>query len=392
LKPYIKVIISAFLIILACLGFGRFAFGMVLPNMQTSLDITTTQIGFISTANFIGYIIGILFANIFYTKFTTYKLIFTTIFLQGTCMLIMILFNNYLFISLFYSFSGFFAALVNMSIMAYIANVVPKNIRGKALGLVVSGSGLAIILSGQIVPYIEQITNYMPWKISWTIFSLSVILISFLCLPGIKKHSSHKLAETKIKASSYFTIASFWKISIIYMIFGISYVVYVTFFVSAVIDKYNFTTEISGNFWALLGFCSIFSGYIFGLMADKVGPYKSLIFVYILQTIAHFILAIDINSSAIWFSAILFGISVWSIPSIVALLTSIHFDVKRTAQVLSLVTLLFASCQAIAPVMAGYIYDMTNDFSYIFMITSILTLFAVIISFIFSRQTIKQVH
>ena len=392
MKPYIKIVISSFLVILGCLGFGRFAFGMVLPNMQNSLEITTTQVGFIGTANFVGYIVGILFANFFYKRFTTYKLIFSTIILQGLCMLSMIFFDNYLFISLFYSFSGFFAALVNISIMAYISNVVPKNIRGKALGIVVSGSGLAIILSGQIVPYVENYVSHMPWKISWAIFSFCILLIAFLCQPGIKKHASHKVAETKVKAKEYFTIPSFWKISIIYMIFGITYVVYVTFFVSAVIDKYNVSTSLSGNFWALLGFCSIFSGFLFGILADKIGPYKSLIFVYSLQSIAHFILAINIGEYAIWVSAILFGISVWSIPSIVTLLTSLHFDVKRTAQVLSLVTLLFASCQALAPVLAGFIYDITKDFSNVFMITSILTLIAVLISFIFSKQEIKQVH
>ena len=136
----------------------------------------------------------------------------------------------------------------------------------------------------------------------------------------------------------------------------------------------------------------MFSGFIFGAIADKVGPYRSLVFVYALQTIAHFILAIDIASYAIWFSAITFGISVWSIPSIVTLLTSLHFDVKRTAQVLSLITLLFASGQAIAPIAAGFIYDITNDFSDVFIITSILTLIAMIISYIFSKQDIKQIH
>ena len=392
MKTYTKEIISAFLVILGCLGFGRFAFGMVLPNMQTSLEITTTQAGFIGTANFAGYVVGIIFANLLYTKYSTHKLIFLSLFLQGLSMLLMIAFKDYLLISLFYTFSGFFAAVVNMSIMGYLSNVIPKEIRGKALGLVISASGFAIILSGQIVPLVEGYISDMPWKISWAFFSICVIAIAFLCQPGIKKHAKHEMPEIKIKAKTYFAITSFWKIGIIYMIFGITYVVYVTFFVSAVIDKYSVTTQFAGSFWAILGFCSMFSGFIFGAIADKVGPYNSLIFVYILQTIANFILAIDTSEFIIWISAITFGISVWSIPSIVTLLTSLHFDVKRTAQVLSLVTLLFASCQAIAPVIAGYIVDKTNDFSNIFMITTILTLIAVIISFIFSKQEIKQVH
>ncbi len=234
--------------------------------------------------------------------------------------------------------------------------------------------------------------TFMPWKISWAIFSILIILVAFFSQPGIKRHASHDMPENKIKAKEYFKIPSFWKICSIYMIFGITYVVYVTFFVSAVIDKYNVSTSLSGSFWAVFGVMSVFSGFIFGIVADKVGPYKSLIFVYTLQTIAHVILTLNIDSSAIWFSAIIFGISVWSIPSLVTLLISYHFDTKRTAQILSLATLLFALCQAIAPVAAGYIYDLTNDFSYVFILTSSLTFLAIILSFIFSKQKIKQIH
>lgn len=392
MREYSKVIISAFLVILACLGFGRLAFGMILPNIQHSLELTTTQAGIIGTTNFIGYIIGIIFVNFLYTKYSTYKLIFTTIFLQGLSMLAMTAFNNYLYISTFYAFSGFFAAVVNMSIMGYVSNVLPKNIRGKALGIIISAIGLAIILSGQIVPFVETSVPQMPWKTSWIIFSFCIISIAFLCQPGIKKHAKHEMPENKLNASFYLSIGAFWKIGILYMLFGITYVVYITFFVSAIIDKYNISIALSGNIWAILGFCSIFSGFIFGSIADKLGAYKSLIFVFLLQTMANLILAIDVTSFAIWLSAIAFGISVWSVPSIITLLTSIHFDVKRTAQVLSLVTLLFAAGQALAPVVAGWVYDITNDFSDVFMITSILTLFAVILSFLFSKQPIKQIY
>ena len=305
MKPYIKTIISSFLILLGCLGFGRFAFGMVLPNMQSSLELNATQAGFIGTANFIGYFIGIFFVTKLYTKYTTHRLIFTTILLEAFTMLLMLLFEDYLLISFFYSLSGFFTAIVNISLMAYIANVVPKNIRGKVLGIVVGGNGLAIVLSGQIVPYIESLGSNMPWKISWTIFSLCIIFIAFISKSAIKKHTSHTMPETKIRAKEYFAIPSFWKIGTLYMIFGITYVVYVTFFVSAVINKYEVSSSLSGDFWTLLGFCSIFSGFIFGIFADKIGPYKTLFFVFLLQTIANFILAIDVNIYVIWFSAIL---------------------------------------------------------------------------------------
>lgn len=392
MKKYTKTIIASFLIILACLGLGRFAFGMVLPNMQETLNLNTTQVGFIGTANFIGYLVGIFFANILYNKYETYKLIFASIILQALSMLCMTLFNTYLFISLAYSFSGFFSAIANIAVMAYMANIIPKEIRGKALGIVVSGSGLAIIFSGQLVPYIENYTSNMPWKYSWLIFSLILVLVAFISQSAIKRHTKHDMPESKVSVAKYVKTSAFWKIAIIYMVFGLSYSIFVTYFVSAVMDKYSLSSNISGDFWAVLGFCSLFSGLLFGSVADKYGAYKSLFFVYSLQTIAHFILSIEVSSFALWISAMAFGLSVWSIPSLVTLLTSQHFDVRRTAKVLSLLTVLFALLQAIGPVAAGYIYDITKDFSNVFLLTSILTLFAAILSFVFSKHTIKQIH
>ncbi|WP_320035493.1 YbfB/YjiJ family MFS transporter [Halarcobacter sp.] len=392
MRTYIKVIIASFLVILGCLGLGRFAFGMVLPNMQESLLLNTTQIGFIGTANFLGYLAGIFFANSLYTKYNTHKLIFNTMLLQAFSMGVMILFTNYLILSLLYSLSGFFCAIVNISIMAHISNIVPKNIRGKVLGIVVSGSGIAIVLSGQIVPFVETITLETPWKTSWLIFSSLIVILAFLCQPGIKKHTKHEMPEMKFSSNKYFFIPSFWKIGILYMIFGLTYSIFVTYFVKAVIEKYNISTSLSGDFWTILGLASIFSGLLFGMVADKIGPYKTLIFVYFLQTIAHFTLTQDLSSYAIWISTIVFGISIWSIPSLIVLLTSVHFDVKRTSQILSLVTIIFALCQAIGSVAAGYIYDKTNSFSTIFMITSSFTLLATILSIIFSKQPIKKIH
>lgn len=386
LLEYKKTIIASFLIIFACIGLARFAFGMVLPNIQDTLDISMTKIGFISSANFVGYFIGIFFTTPLYNRFESYKLIIYTLVIHGISMFCMVISSDYLIISFFYFLTGFFTAIVNLSLMAYIANIVPKHIRGKALGIVASGSGLAIITSGLIVPYIESFDFSMPWKYSWGIFSILVILTAFFAIPGLKKHTSHHVDEDKSSSKDIVFQKSFWKIGSVYIIFGITYIIYVTFFVSAVMDKYSLDSSISSHFWIIIGFMSMFSGYIFGLIADKFGAFTSLIIVYIFQTIAHAILAFDFSSYFIWMSAILYGITVWSIPSLVALLCSVYFDVKKTAQVLSLLTLFFAVAQAIAPLIAGVIKDMTNSFDLVFIFTSILCFVAIIFSYYFSKE------
>ncbi len=48
------------MVIIACLGFGRFALGMLLPSMGTSLSLDYAEMGAVSTGNFLGYLLAVL--------------------------------------------------------------------------------------------------------------------------------------------------------------------------------------------------------------------------------------------------------------------------------------------------------------------------------------------
>jgi sugar phosphate permease len=65
LKDYKWAIVSSILVVFSCLGLARFAFGMILPNMQIDLNLNNTQIGWIGSANFLGYLLGLLLAGDF---------------------------------------------------------------------------------------------------------------------------------------------------------------------------------------------------------------------------------------------------------------------------------------------------------------------------------------
>ena len=385
MKLYIKTLIASFLVVMACLGFGRFAFGMILPDMQAFLNITTTQAGFIGTANFTGYLIGILFTSSLYSKIETTKLISGSLVLQGLSMLCMLLYADYIIVSMFYTIAGFFGAIANIAIMVYISHIIPSNIKGKALGVIVSGNGLAIVISGLVVPYISVEFGNISWKYAWTFFALATIAIAFFARPGLQREYN---ATEKTEKNSYaiFKDVDFWKITSLYIVFGITYVVFVTFFVSAAIDKWNVDIYLSGLFWAVLGVFGIFAGPIFGYIADKFSAYKALILIFVLQTLANTILVLDLPVNTLWLSVAFFGISVWAIPSLITLLCSQYFGGPRTAFVVSQVTLVFAVGQIIAPVGAGYIYDRTLDFSYVFLVSAILTALAVVLSFIYARK------
>ncbi|WP_419766322.1 MAG: YbfB/YjiJ family MFS transporter [Arcobacter sp.] len=388
MKSFSKLFLASFLILLSCLGFGRFAFGMVLPNMQIDLNISTTLIGFIGSANFAGYFIGIIFSSKFYSKFKTSSLISKMLLIQGFSMILMSLFDNYLFISFLYFSSGFLAAISNIAIMVYISHAVPKNIRGKALGIAVSGNGVAIIFSGFLVPFLEQFYQANSWRVSWIIFSCIIIVVSFII-----KHLLTYDVDNSIKSNSKFyeykNSKKFWEIASLYFLFGITYVVYVTFFVSASIEKWSLSSQVSGIFWSTFGFICIFGAFIFGAIADKYGTFKTLILVFAFQAFSIFILIFDTPSFVLFISVFFFAISVWSVPTMIAMLCTEFFGLNKTAQVFSLVTLIFAIGQIIGPLGAGYIYDSFNSYDFVFLVTFLLSFLGFLLSIIFSYKKIS---
>lgn len=382
MKTYTFTIFTGILVLFACLGLGRFVFGMLLPDMKIDLGMSITQAGFLGTSNFIGYLCGLIFAGTFYTKFGASKLIIRSLLTQGVAMLLMSISTNYLQVAFLYFFSGFFGALTTISIMSYITQIVPKNIRGKAAGILYAGGGFAIVLSGYTVPFLETFYGVESWRFTWGIFSIMTILIALIVKFGLKKRVP---TQTVIHTQkhSYFTIIKdkkFIQIGSLYFCFGITYVIYITFFVLASVDKWHISTDLSASFWILLGFLSMLSGPIFGILSDKIGRYKTVSIVFFVQTISNVIMALNLPASSLWISASLFGISVWAIPSIMAVLTAETFGIEKTASAFSKITLIFALGQIIGPIGAGYITDLSHDFSYAFGLSSAVTFLAFLFS------------
>jgi len=388
MKSFSKLFLASFLILLSCLGFGRFAFGMILPNMQIDLNISTTLIGFIGSANFAGYFLGVIFTSKIYSIFKTSSLISRLLLLQALSMILMTFFDNYILISILYFTSGFFAAIINISIMVYISHVVPQNIRGKALGIAISGFGVAIIISGFLVPFLEQFYEANTWRVSWLVFSVIIFIISF-SIKYLLTYDVDNSVKSDTKFYEYRKNKNFWKIASLYFLFGITYVVYVTFFVSASIEKWNLSSQVSGIFWSTFGFICIFGAFIFGAIADKHGTFKTLILVFGFQAFSIFILIFDTPSFVLFVSVFFFAISVWSVPTIIAMLCTEFFGLNKTAQVFSLVTLIFAIGQIIGPIGAGYIYDSFNSYDFVFLVTFLLSFLGFLLTILFSYKKIS---
>ena len=116
------VVAAGTLCIFASLGFGRFALGMLLPAMAESLELTYSQMGLISTSNFVGYLVAVLFCSHISARIGSRRLIFFALLLVATSMILVSRANSFITVAIIYTLTGIGSGASNVPMMGLISS------------------------------------------------------------------------------------------------------------------------------------------------------------------------------------------------------------------------------------------------------------------------------
>lgn len=389
------IVVGGILGLFASLGLGRFALGMMLPAMGESLDLSYSQMGVISTVNLCGYLGAVLLSGSLVARFGSRLLISLALGLVSVSMILVGLAKAYLLILLLYFFTGVGSALSNVPIMALIAAWFDGGSRGRATGFCVMGNGLGILLTGQAVPVMN--TMAAGWRISWIVLGVLAGGIALLCYllfrtpsPDTGPSSRTTGVGQPSASGTAVGLGIFYYCGAIYFLFGFTYVIYVTFFVTSLVQDRGLTETAAGALWAWVGFISLASGPLFGYFSDRAGRKIALMTVFFIQTAAYLLVAVPLPMVAVYLSLGCFGLVVWSIPTIIAALVGDFAGPERTAAMFGLVTFLFGIGQIAGPAVAGVLAENTGSFYSSFLLSGVLVLLAMVMSFFIPRPTASR--
>jgi len=371
------VVAAGTLCVFAGLGFGRFALGMLLPAMGVSLQLTYSQMGLISTSNFVGYLLAVLVCGHLSTRIGSRLLIFLALLLVAVSMLLVSRASSFITVAFFYTLTGMGSGASNVPMMALVSSWFGSRHRGKAAGFIVIGSGFAILLSGKLIPYLNQLSEVDGWRNSWLVLGVIVLVISIVCFLVIRDSPAELGLEPFAgKKSSRRDSRVFWgdghesvtrkdiyHLGAIYFLFGYTYVIYATFIVTTLVQERGFSEMVAGNFWSWVGFLSLFSGPVFGTLSDKLGRKTGLVMVFSIQMCAYLLVALSLPGMFLYLSIGCYGIVAWAIPSIMAALVGDYVGPQKTARVFGFITFIFALGQIAGPAVAGFLAEKSGSFS-----------------------------
>lgn len=387
------VVVAGILCLFACLGLGRFALGMLLPSMGEALDLSYAEMGFIGTANLGGYLVAVLLCGRLSKMFGARKVIGASLSMVGLSMFLIGMATNVYLITLLYVLTGMGSALANVSIMGLMSVWFTSKKRGRAAGLVVSGNGFAIITSGKLVPYLNSISND-GWRLSWCVLGGIVLVVAVICFLILRDRPQDlglsPVGSIATEGTDYrktfdqpgeVAASVLYHCAAIYFLFGFSYVIYATFIVTTLVQEWGMSEAVAGNFWAWVGFLSIFSGPVFGTISDRFGRKKALVAVFTIQALAYLFIALKMGDIFLYLSIGCYGIVVWSVPSIMAAMVGDYVGAQRAVHVFAFVTFIFGLGQVLGPSVAGILAEMSGSFTTSYFLAFSLALAAVVLSF-----------
>ena len=389
------IVLAGSLSIFAALGLGRFALGMILPSMAQSLSLSYSQMGLISTFNFVGYLIAVLVSGPLNKNFGPRRVIFGALSLVGISMLFIGQMNSFLGVLILFMFTGAGSGAATVPTMSLTATWFSKKYRGTASGFVVIGSGFAILLSGKLIPYLNEQYLSDGWRMSWMILGALVIVTAVVCYLLLRDHPDekgclplgedqfieHQRAAAPQKKEYKYSTKDVMHLGAIYFLFGFTYVIYVTFFVTNLVNEHGLSEAVAGNYWSWIGILSLLSGPVFGTVSDKLGRSKTLVLVFSVQTCAYFLTATGLPGIFLYISIICFGLVAWSVPSIMAALVADYVGPQKTASIMGVITFILAIGQITGPGLSGMLAEATNSFAGSFYLASFGAAVAVVLSF-----------
>ena len=381
------ILVLATLVAFGALGLARFGYSIVLPAMQVDLGMDNTQAGVLAAIHVVGYLIASLLGGVLAARFGPRRVIALGLGLAGFSMILTGFADGFTAVGFWRGLAGVGSGMANIPVYGVVSAWFSARRRGLATGIAVSGSSIALIALGPLVPYLLDDFGRSGWRICWYLFGCFTLALAvagaFLLRnspadKGLKpiaaENNETAVDECTNKGldwSQVYRSTTAWHLGVVYIAFGFSYIIYVTFFFKMLVAEGGYTTIGAGRLFMLMGWCSLLCGLIWGGLSDVVGRRYALLSVYLVQAAAYALVSLWPSNEVFIVSSVMFGITAWSIPGIMAAACGDLFGYRLAPAALGFITVFFGVGQAISPGIAGAMADAAGSFSSAFLLAAI---------------------
>lgn len=389
---FVVVLALGFLIQLTALGFGRFAYTVLLPGMKTDLALTNTHMGFFQVAILTGYLLFAFLSSTLAKRWGLAATINLSVAVTGLALTALGFVSSFRLLLFFAFWVGSGAAGSYIPLIPLLIGWSSTSKSGSAIGIALSGTGVGIVLSGYAASFLLTRYGLAGWRYAWMILGAMTLLVAlagaFLLREkkGVRDEATRHSAGEAVLSLLY-RDPDLRTIMAVYILVGFGYIMYGTFIVAYAVEEIGFSTGEAGLIWSIFGLFAIIGCIFWGLVSDRIGR-KIVTAVALLFLCGSVILAILWKAKAgLYLSSALFAFTFNGVITLIAAMFGDHIPMSKMDRFFGVATLVHGLGQAVGVAIAGWLKDLTATFVVPFIVSAlVIALCPVVLIFLKERH------
>lgn len=371
------VLAMAFLGVFGGLGFGRFGYSAVLPTMQSALGINSAAAGSLASWNLVGYTIMAAVGGVISARWGARKVITAGLAITALGMFLTGISKGLGGASAARLLTGMGNGMMFVPSIALMASWFRVRQLGLASTVVPTGSSLAMIAVGPIVPRLIAAGGEQGWRWAWYFFALVTAALTLANAilqrdrpKGVlaprdtllyDKHAPPAIRAWLKKNTpglrSILGSGYAWHLGLVYFLFGVAFLSYFTFFQKRLTADLGYSSASAGYFFMVLGAAGFGGGFAWGSLSDRFGRRWAITLNMLLSGVAALLFAFRPHVATLMLSAVLFGASGMIFPGLIGAACADRFGPGLAPAALGLITILVGVGQTVGPLVGGAMND-----------------------------------
>lgn len=382
----VTLLFTAF--IASAYGFGIYLFATLAAEMRADLNLDYSTVGLATGVAQGGFLAASLLSGMLAPRLGLLRTILGAVAVTAVSLLLMSRLpvqDPVITLTALLTIMGAGAAAVWVPMVAVAQQVIPMRHRAKALGLMSSGTAYGVFVNGLIIPPLMASGAVGAWRSVW--LSVGIAAVALLAL-GI-----WRLRGLRITASAPLTVhqdatASRWQmlarpltllLVVTMFLNGLACMPFQTYLAPLLQDDLGQPIEVAGRLWSFIGIAGMGSGFLFGLLADRISIKWAMVATYlVLSAAAALILAVALRGlpvgAATIAAAMLFAAAFNAIYGLVPAYISTTFSGTSATLLFGLGNIAIGLGGLIGNVVGGYARDWSGSFALIYGVVALASL------------------
>ncbi len=339
-------------------GIARFAYALVLPDMQADLRWSYAEAGWMNTMNAAGYLGGALIASSVIRRMGAWRALWVFCLVGSASIALSGASGNFVFLSGVRLIAGITAAIAFIAGATLGATLASRSDRSQAflIALYYMGPGLGIVLSGLSAPLVLAELGPGGWRGTWYFLgALSLVLCVGLLFAGPGREEAPR-AEG---GSGRVALAPMAPILIGYTLFGVGYIAYMTFMIAWVQENGGGPLT-QGAFWAAIGCGGMIAPFLWARLFETFPSGRAAAFLIAITSLGSIGPLISVAPWALIVSALVFGSAFFAVVAATTIFIRRNYPPDAWAAGIGMMTIAFGLGQTLGPVGIGAITDIVG--------------------------------